>query len=69
MSNRTAKTGCKHASIYELPDMVTVAQFADVANVSRYTVYRLIEDGEIKAVRIRGQYRISREAAREYLGL
>ena len=53
-----------------LPALLTVSQVAnDVLGVSERTVYRMIEDGQIKAVRIRNALRINRDALLSQFGL
>jgi len=46
-----------------LPDKtwVTVGEVADYWRLSTDTVYRMIDDGELVAVRIRGSLRVRRE--------
>lgn len=53
----------------DLPELATVRQIADAANVSRKTIYRLVNDGELPAVKIYSAIRINRDAAMEYFGL
>lgn len=45
----------------------TVAQLADILQISAKTVYRLIKDKEIRSIRIRGQIRVPSKALEEYL--
>lgn len=53
-----------------LPTLLTVGQVArSVLGVSERTVYRMIEDGQIKAVKIRGALRINRDALLAQFGL
>ena len=53
-----------------LPALLTVSQVAkDVLGVSERTVYRMIEDGQIRAVRIRNALRINRDALLSQFGL
>ena len=60
----------KSQSIEHLPALLTVSQVAnDVLGVSERTVYRMIEDGQIKAVRIRNALRINRDALLSQFGL
>jgi excisionase family DNA binding protein len=45
-----------------MPDVVyTVEEVAKILKVSTATVRRMIDDGELKAIRIRGQIRIRKE--------
>jgi len=45
----------------------TVKQVADTLNVSPMTIYRMIQDGTMKAVRISHTYRIPASAVDDYL--
>lgn len=47
--------------------MYTIEEIAKMLRVSVPTVRRLIEDGELRANKVRGQWRISKEAYEEYL--
>ena len=53
----------------DLPELATVRQIADAANLSRKTVYRLVNDGELPSIRVYNAIRINRDAAMEYFGL
>ena len=44
------------------PEFYTVQEVADRMRVSRKTIYRLVERGELRAVRLGDVYRIPREA-------
>lgn len=60
----------KSQSIEHLPALLPVGQVArDVLGVSERTVYRMIEDGEIRAVKVRGALRINRGALLAQFGL
>lgn len=47
--------------------LLTVAEVADVLRVSTMTVYRLIKNGEIAAIRVGKSYRISESELQAYL--
>lgn len=47
---------------------LTVAEVAEVLRMSKMTIYRLINSGELEAVRIGRSFRIPEEAARKLLG-
>lgn len=52
----------------ELPDLVTVTETATALRVSKMTVYRMIEEGELPSVRIgRRNIRIPFPALKAYL--
>lgn len=48
-------------------EFLTVPEVAQFLRVSTMTVYRLLRSGALPAVRIRWQYRVSREAVEDYL--
>ncbi|OUO46003.1 hypothetical protein B5F79_08635 [Olsenella sp. An285] len=53
-----------------LPVLLSVGQVArDVLGVSERTVYRMIDDGQIRAVKVRGALRINRDALLAQFGL
>lgn len=56
-------------NIEDLPQLITVQQFADISGLSRTTVYKLIRMGEIKGRHLGYNIRINRDSARDYLGL
>ena len=45
----------------------TVTEVADILQVSTKTVYKMIQSGEIPALRVRGQIRITHTALQNYL--
>lgn len=45
----------------------TVTEVADILEVSTKTVYKMIQSGEIPALRVRGQIRITHTALQNYL--
>lgn len=45
----------------------TVEEVASILRVSTKTVYRLIKSGDIPAIRVRGQIRITNTALNNYL--
>lgn len=45
----------------------TVAEVADILRVSTKTVYQLVKAGDIAAVRVRGQIRVTDAALLKYL--
>lgn len=49
------------------PSFLTVAEVADMLRVSNMTVYRLVNAGAMKAVRIGKSYRITEEEVDRYL--
>ncbi len=46
---------------------VTVSEVAEILRVSTMTVYRLIDKGDLPAVRIGRRYRLREEDVRRYL--
>lgn len=49
--------------------LLTVPQVAALTNLHDDTIRRAIHDGELKAVRLRGRWRIPREAFDAWLGV
>lgn len=47
--------------------LMTVAEIATVMRVSRMTVYRLIRRGQLKAIRVGRNYRVSEDELNAYL--
>lgn len=50
-----------------LPYVLTVEEVAEVLQVSTKTVYRLLHDGDLPYVQVRGSYRVTSTALAEYL--
>lgn len=46
----------------DAPQFFTVAEVADIVRVSRMTVYRMVHNGELPAIRVGGSYRVPRSA-------
>ena len=46
---------------------LTVAEVAAAMRVSKMTVYRLVHNGELPAVRVGRSFRVPEEAVQEYL--
>lgn len=53
--------------ITDLPLVLNTKEVAEILGVSMGTVYRILDSGELKSVRVRHQYRISRDALLAYL--
>ena len=51
----------------QLSDLLTVKEVAEILRVSQTTVLRMIEDGELPAIRVRNQWRIRRSELDDYL--
>ena len=49
------------------PALLTVAEVAELFRVSSMTVYRLIRNGELAAVRVGRSYRVREEDLQAYL--
>ena len=56
-------------SLRNFGELVTVRQVAECAQVCRNTIYQLIKDGELRAVKIRGAIRLNRDEVCSYFGL
>jgi len=46
---------------------LTIAEVASVMRVSKMTVYRLVHNGELPAVRVGRSFRVSEEDVNEYI--
>lgn len=46
----------------DYPDALRISQTAEVLQTSEQTIRRWIKDGTLPAFRVRGQYRVPREA-------
>lgn len=47
--------------------LMTVAEVASVMRVSKMTVYRLVHNGDLPAVRVGRSFRVTEEDVNEYL--
>lgn len=50
------------------PRFLTVAEVADLARVSKMTVYRMVHSGELPAIRVGKSFRVPSDAVAELLG-
>lgn len=48
-------------------DIYTVKEVAKILRVSEKTVYKIIRSGDLQAIRVRDQYRITADALRQYI--
>lgn len=46
---------------------LTVAEVASIMRVSKMTVYRMVHNGELPAVRVGRSFRVPQDAVHEYL--
>lgn len=46
---------------------LTVAEVASIMRVSKMTVYRMVHNGDLPAVRVGRSFRVSEEAVHKYL--
>ena len=51
----------------EYPSFIDLNTFCDILSISRKTAYRMLSKGEIKHLKLSGEYRISKPALIEYL--
>lgn len=49
------------------PELLTVNEIAGLLRLSKMTIYRLIESGELSALRIGRSYRVHRDALTEFM--
>lgn len=50
-----------------MTDLLTTRQLMDLLHLDRTTIYRMLNDGQLPAVRVGGQWRFSREAVDAWL--
>lgn len=50
------------------PRFLTVAEVADMARVSKMTVYRMVHSGELPAIRVGKSFRVPYEEVEKLLG-
>jgi len=48
-------------------ELLTIDEVARILKVSIQTIRRMIDEGELKAIKIRGQWRIKREDLQDYI--
>jgi excisionase family DNA binding protein len=51
----------------EYPSFLDVETFCNILGISRKTAYRMLTKGEIKHLKLSGEYRISKPALIDYL--
>lgn len=57
------------AELEKLPLMMKVSEAAPVLNVSKRTVIRMCNNGQLKAAKTASEWRINRDALLEHVGL
>ncbi len=63
-------TGTNTQSLRSMKELVTVKQVSECTQVSQGTIYRLIKDGQLEAVKVRGNMiRLNRDKVCAYFGL
>lgn len=63
------QTNSERRSLRDMGELVTVKQVAECAQVCRNTIYSLIKDGELHAMRLRGAIRLNRDEVCSYFGI
>lgn len=57
-------------SLRSMNELVTVRQVAECVQLSRATIYNLVKDGKLRAVRVRGRtIRLNRDEVCAFFGL
>lgn len=57
-------------SLRDMQELVTVKQVADCLQVSKGTIYNLVKDGQLAAVKVRGNMiRLNRDQVCSHFGL
>ena len=69
MTKRTTKTPIRPITNETINDPATIEEFAAYLKVSYSTVYRMVTHGEIKAAKVREQWRINVPESLKMLGL
>jgi len=64
---RRGKDWCAMAASLSEVRFLTVAEVAALMRVSKMTVYRLVQSGELAAVRVGRSYRVPEQAVHDYL--
>lgn len=49
------------------PKFLTVAEVAELMRVSKMTVYRMVQNGNLPAIRVGRSYRVPKSAVDQYL--
>jgi excisionase family DNA binding protein len=62
-----APTSRERAESLPDPKFLTIAEVASVMRVSKMTVYRLVHNGELPAVRVGRSFRVTEDNVNEYL--
>ena len=47
--------------------LLTIHEVAEIFNLSKFTIYRMLKDGEIQATRIRGSIRVFGSSLEKYI--
>ncbi len=50
-------------------DILTVKDLCEILGIGKNTAYRLLQNGEIKSIRIGNKYKIPKEYLLEYIGV
>lgn len=66
-SNRARETGTPDGSPVARAQFLTVAEVASLMRVSKMTVYRLVHNGELPAVRVGRSFRVHAKAVHDLL--
>lgn len=52
-----------------MPSVLTIAEVSEILKVSRTTVYRIIKENELKAIKVRKTIRVKASDLEEYLSV
>lgn len=69
MTKQKTKKPIRPITEETIGDPATIEEFAAYLRLSYSTVYRMVRDGQIKAVRVREQWRINVPESLKMLGL
>lgn len=69
MAKQKTKKPIRRITEETIDDPATIEEFAAYLRLSHSTVYRMVRDGQVKAVRVREQWRINVPESLKMLGL
>lgn len=57
----------EYKDVKEYPNALSVSEVAEILRICKKTVYKLIHKGEIHAVRIGSEFRVSKRSLHRYM--
>ncbi len=65
--NKNSDRAIYNELLTEYPDFLDVETFCRILSISRKTAYRILTKGDIKHLKLSGEYRIAKPALIDYL--